>query len=132
MFRRFMYGRYGNDHFNLALIVISLIFGFASMFVPGIASTVLWGLQLSVLVYWVFRAFSRNIYARRRENAWFLRLWAIRGFFRTVKSFFQRLSDTKHKYFKCPGCKARLRVPKGRGSITVTCPRCKAKFDKKS
>lgn len=43
-----------------------------------------------------------------------------------------RRKDKEHKYFKCPKCKARLRVPKGRGRITVTCPRCGNKFDKKS
>ncbi|MBQ9848277.1 MAG: hypothetical protein IJO64_04380 [Clostridia bacterium] len=133
MFRKFLYGRYGNDQFNLALIVLSLVVGFVSMFVSGIAGTVLWFVQLSLIGYWLFRALSRSFYMRRRENQWFLRIFAkFKPFFKAIGGFFSRMADRKHKYFKCPNCKARLRVPRGRGEITVTCPRCRNRFDKKS
>ena len=38
----------------------------------------------------------------------------------------------KYCYFTCPKCKRRLRVPRGVGSVTVTCKNCGAKFDKKA
>ena len=133
MFRRFLMGRYGNDHLNFALMLISLIFGICTFFTYGIGDLICSMLQLMVLAVWCMRAFSRNIYKRRAENAVFLRFWSkVKKFFHPVSAFFARLADRRHKYFKCPNCKSRLRVPRHRGKITVTCPRCKNKFDKKS
>lgn len=133
MFRRFLMGRYGNDHLNLSIMLVSLIFGVATFFTYGIGDLILSMLQLMFLALWLMRAFSRNFYKRRAENMVFLRIWGkVKAFFRPVKGFFARLADRKHRYFKCPKCKSRLRVPRGRGKITITCPRCRNMFDKKS
>lgn len=132
MFRRFMYGRYGVDHLNNAIMIVALAFGISTWFVSGIADAVLSLIQMLLLALWFMRAFSRNIYKRREENNRFLLLWGkLKQRFKGVSAFFSRLADRKHKYFKCEKCKSRLRVPRGRGNITVTCPRCKHKFDKK-
>jgi len=128
-----MYGRYGNDQLNIAILVVNIILCFTGMFVTGYVSAIFMLLQFMLLVWWMLRAFSKNIYKRRRENEVFLRFWnPFKKRFRGVGNFFSRLKDRKHKYFKCPLCKSRLRVPRGRGSITVTCPRCKHRFDAKS
>ncbi len=114
-------------------MLVSLVFGVATFFTYGIGDLILSILQLMFLALWLMRAFSRNFYKRRAENMVFLRIWGrVKPFFRPVKNFFMRLADRKHRYFKCPVCKARLRVPRGRGKITITCPRCKNKFDEKS
>ena len=133
MFRRFMYGRYGNDQLNNFIIVLALIVGVTSMFTRGTVNLVLYVLQLILLTLWALRAFSRNHYGRRKENSWFLS-WRnkMKIKFSGVSKFFKRVADRQHKYFKCPKCKTRLRVPRGRGEITVTCPKCKNRFDKKS
>lgn len=34
-----------------------------------------------------------------------------------------------HRVVKCSQCQSRLRVPTDRGSIKVTCPKCKNVFD---
>lgn len=126
-------GRYGNDHLNLFIMLVSLIFGVATFFAYGIGDLIFSILQLMFLALWLMRAFSRNFYRRRAENTVFLRIWGrVKAFFRPVKGFFARLADRKHRYFKCPKCKSRLRVPRGRGKITITCPRCRNMFDKKS
>lgn len=126
-------GRYGNDHLNLFIMLVSLIFGVATFFTYGIGDLILSMLQLMFLALWLMRAFSRNFYKRRAENMVFLRIWGrVKTFFRPVKGFFARLADRNHRYFKCPKCKSRLRVPRGRGKITITCPRCRNMFDKKS
>lgn len=133
MFRKFLYGRYGNDQLNVALLILTLVFGLVSMFAPGYLGAAFALIQLIGIVFWMLRAFSRNHYKRRKENEVFLRFWnGVKSRFRGVSAFFNRVKDRKHKYFKCPLCKSRLRVPRGRGSITVTCPRCKHRFDEKS
>ncbi len=133
MFRKFMYGRYGNDQLNLFILFSSLPFGFLSIIFDGYAGLALTLLQFILLGFWAMRAFSKNVYKRRAENQAFLRFWnKLKAKFSGVSGFFSRLKDRKHKYFKCPQCKSRLRVPRGRGAITVTCPRCRHRFDKKS
>lgn len=128
-----MYGRYGNDQLNNAVLIASVVCGLVSIVVSGIADLIFALFQIMLLVLWALRAFSRNHFNRRAENQKFLVFWnKIKQRFSGVSAFFKRLADRQHKYFKCPNCKSRLRVPRGRGSITVTCPRCKNRFDKKS
>ena len=38
----------------------------------------------------------------------------------------------EYKYFKCKSCGAKLRVPKHKGKITITCPKCRTSFKGKS
>ena len=128
-----MYGRYGNDQLNNLLITIALVVGVVSLFINGVAGLVLYVLQMLLLGFWACRAFSRNHYNRRKENSWYLtKRNKLKTRFSSVSAFFRRVADRQHKYFKCPNCGIRLRVPRGRGEITVTCPKCKNRFDKKS
>ena len=85
-----------------------------------------------------YRMFSKNFSKRYNENRIYTNLMSpvydlldkIKGFFnRKIKRFKTR---KEYKYFKCPNCKQELRVPRGRGEITVTCPKCKQSFDRKS
>lgn len=125
--QRFMYGRYGNDQLNNFLTISYLV-----LFVLYMLS----GLQplywlCTVLIFVVlFRMLSRNIYKRRDENAKFLRRAdpAIRWF--RLQRTMRR--DKDHVYFKCPNCSQQLRVPRGKGKITVTCRSCGASFQEKS
>ncbi len=133
MFRRFFAGRYGNDQLNFAIFITVLVLDITCFFISGIVDLVLTLLATALLVVLFCRMLSRNFYARQAENRKFLAVWyKIKPKFNGITSFFKRLADRKHKYFKCPNCKTRLRVPRGRGSITVTCPLCKNKFDKNS
>ena len=119
-FSRFMYGRYGTDELNRCLMIVSLILLLLACFRP------LWWLYLpavAVLIWSYVRCFSRNIYKRRRENQAYLRLKRPLTAFFTLQKNKHRDRKT-HCYFKCKSCKAVLRVPKGRGEIDVTCPKC--------
>lgn len=128
-----MYGRYGNDHLGNFILIISLILGVVSIFISGLTDVILALIQMMLIALWAMRAFSRNVYRRRIENQKFLAFWnSVKKPFKKLSPTFARLKDRKHKYFKCPNCKSRLRVPRGRGEITVTCPRCNNRFDKKS
>lgn len=127
-FRRFMAGRYGSDQLNnallllgIALIVIARIFGWhwLDMFI------------LALLILCYFRMFSRNIQARYSENEKFMRWW--RPVSNKLRGARSRFADRKtHRYYKCPQCGQRLRVPKGRGKIMITCPNCKTQFSRKT
>lgn len=118
--RRFMQGRYGSDKLNTALLIAGLITCFLSMlsgvgivsFLFTIASYVLMGLV-------IFRSLSRNTYQRYRENRKYLQ-------------FLDRLKDKEHRHFDCPRCRQPVRVPRGKGKIAITCPKCGEKFIRKT
>ena len=125
--QRFMYGRYGTDQLNLALLVLYLVLYLVSAL---FRLEILYWLSLAVLFLLLFRTLSRNAARRRAENSKFLqvagpvmRWWR---FQRTVHR------DKEHRYFKCPNCGQQLRVPRGKGKITVTCRSCGAVFQEKS
>ena len=124
-FRIFMQGRYGTDKLNFFLAIILICLAIASRFVDNIAIIII---QIIILALFLFRFLSRDIYKRRGENDKFLRLYSpVENFF---KGKTRQYKDKNNKYFKCPKCSAKLRVPKNRGKITVTCPVCRTKFDK--
>lgn len=126
--RRFMMGRYGNDALNSAFLAL----GLALILVEWLTR---WNwmsiLILALLILCYFRMFSRNISARYAENQKFLQWWMpMRQRLAGAKA---RFADRKtHRYFKCPQCKKRLRVPTGRGKINIACPSCGTKFVRKS
>lgn len=125
--QRFMYGRYGTDPLNLFLLVLYVLtyFLFAvTRFAP------LYWVSLVLIFVCLFRLLSRNIPRRRAENAKFLQLTtpAVRWF--RLRRTIHR--DKEHRYFKCPNCGQQLRVPRGKGRITVTCRGCGATFQEKS
>lgn len=122
-----MYGRYGSDQLSFFLFVVYLFLYFLSL-LPHMGF--LFWLSLAVVAFDLFRIFSRNISKRRAENAKFLELAGpvIRWF--KLRRTIHR--DKDHCYFKCPNCGQQLRVPKGKGKITVTCRSCGVSFEEKS
>lgn len=125
--QRFMYGRYGSDMLNNFLLISYLVlYFFSSVF----QSALLYWVSLAALVWSVFRMLSRNFPKRREENVRFKKLAdpVIRWYrmHRTIRR------DKDHVYFKCPNCAQQLRVPRGKGKITVTCRSCGAVFQEKS
>ncbi|WP_294578803.1 hypothetical protein [uncultured Thomasclavelia sp.] len=126
-FYTFMQGRYGVDQLNTFLMIICIACFVISLFIQNVVITFL--AYASWLVV-IFRMFSKNIFARNRENEKYL------NFFKPVSRFFElklmSRQDPMHKYFCCPKCKQRVRVPKGRGKIIITCPSCQNKFEKRT
>lgn len=126
-FIRFMYGRYGMDNLYRFLFWLYLGLIVANIFLQSALISLS---AMAVLIYMMFRAFSRNISARQAENRKFLG-WQkkITGFFDLQKN---RWKDRKtHVYRKCPHCKATLRLPRQPGEHTVRCPKCRQTFDLK-
>ena len=125
---RFMYGRYGQDLLNRDLSVVALLICVVSIFVQW---TWLYSLALAILVYTVFRMFSRNLDRRRAEAEGYLRMQGrVKSFFTGKKRHAQQMKT--HRFYKCPSCGQKLRVPKGKGSISINCPKCNTTFTKKT
>ena len=125
---RFMQGRYGADELYrfsfivfIVLLVLSMIFKGTLGFIFSLAET-------AVLIFSIYRAFSRNIAARSAENRKFLMLRDSAG--KTVKRNVNRVKDIKTKrYRKCPNCKTWVRLPIKKGTHHVNCPSCKQQFE---
>jgi len=129
-FARFMYGRYGVDHFGRFLIYASLILMIVNLFVDW---SVLYWLALIMLVYSYFRMFSKNTNKRYHENVKYLEIKnRVVGRFRGTAFGNSKSQDPTKKIFKCPGCRQKVRVPKGKGTILITCPKCKRQFQKRT
>lgn len=129
---RFMQGRYGIDAFSTFLVLIALVLFIVGMFVPFSSVRIImnsWALLLGIYAYW--RIFSKNHGGRYRENENYIRLfYPVRRFFYRIKN---KIKDRKyHRIYKCPSCKQAIRVPKGKGKIAITCPKCRTEFIKRS
>ncbi len=116
---RFMAGRYGTDKLNSVILWSGVIALLLSMFLQGWLSFIFWLAAYACMGWALFRSFSRKTYKRYEENRRFL-------------NFLERIKDREHRYFSCPKCKQQVRVPKGKGKISISCPRCKEKFIKKT
>ncbi|MDO4466801.1 MAG: hypothetical protein Q4C49_07305 [Bacillota bacterium] len=118
---RFMYGRNGYDDLGRAMLSFAMILCVISFFFRNaIFNFLLWVL----LLYILFRAFSKNIAARRRENEKFIYL---------VKPAAMQWQVRKtHVVFRCKDCGQIIRVPKGKGLIEITCPKCRIKITKRT
>ena len=118
-FLNFMAGRYGTDKLNMTMLWTSVIVMVVSLFCNGWLRTALVLVYYALLILALMRTFSRNTYKRYQENRKFLML-------------LDRVKDRQHRYFDCPRCRQVVRVPRGKGKIAITCPKCGEKFIKKS
>lgn len=119
---QFMIGRNGFDNFGRGMLFLAMALIFADIIVPG---RILRTVGLLAMFYSYYRAFSRNVIQRRRENEWYISCVQM-----PLRSHMNR--DRKnYRYFKCPSCGQTLRAPKGRGRIRVTCSSCHNVFEKK-
>ncbi len=126
--QQFMVGRYGADELGRFISVSTLVCLLVSLFTKW---GILYWIGLFLIFYTYFRMFSKNVSKRYQENQKFLTLrykavakWSI-----MKKHFLERKI---YRFYKCPQCKQKVRVPKGRGKICITCPKCRTEFVKKS
>lgn len=127
-FYRFMQGRYGADELSKFLTGLGMVL---------IILSILTRISIFHLLFWVcliysyFRMFSKNYSARYAENQKFL---ALKNQFRYKLENHKKLREQKKIYhiYSCPYCKQKIRIPKGKGTIIITCPKCKEEFGKRS
>ncbi|MDY3920430.1 MAG: hypothetical protein SOZ59_15795 [Candidatus Limivivens sp.] len=127
-FQRFMAGRYGVDELSRFLLWVTAILCVVSLFVH---SGILSGLVFLAILILYFRMFSKNYAKRSQENQVYLKYQnRFTGFFRKQKNLFEQRKI--YHIYSCPNCRQKIRIPKGKGKICVTCPKCRTEFIKKS
>ena len=126
--QHFMYGRYGIDNFSTFLLISGMVVAIVSMFRP----LAFMGIFAFVLIIWSYvRCFSKNFAKRQRELSRYL---AVKRNIDNKLAFWKRRWRERktHKYVKCRMCKTYMRVPKGKGKIEITCPKCRSKRIKRT
>lgn len=117
---RFMSGRYGTDRLNVVILCVGVAASILSAVLQGNwFGSILWVVSYGLMIWAIFRCLSRNINGRYQENRRFLLM-------------IDRVKDRKNRYFLCPRCRQTVRVPRGKGKIMITCPKCREKFQRKT
>lgn len=125
--QQFMWGRYGNDRFNQFLMICSLV----CLVISFLGVRLFYLAAVALMVYVYFRMFSRDRSKRAAENQWYLKKqMKVRGFFQGKKREFSQRKQ--YRIYKCPGCGQKLRVPRGRGRIAISCRKCGHEFIRRS
>ena len=127
-FRRFMMVMYGGDQLSMVLIIFSAILTLIAQLAQLRLLAFIGYVPLGIAV---FRMLSRNTSKRSMENYKFaIRMSPVYSWFKKEQN---RFRDRKtHKYYTCPKCRQSLRVPKGKGKIIITCPKCKTEFPQRT
>lgn len=127
-FMRFMQGRNGVDELSKALNVVVLVLLVISLFTGW---GILYAIALLLIIYMYFRVFSKNIPKRYAENQKYrnFRYDMTIKWNNKKKEWAQR---KVYRFYRCPICKQKVRVPRGRGRICITCPKCRTEFVKRS
>lgn len=126
--QKLMAGRRGADEFSLMLLIAGLV---VSMLGGALNLGILNLLGLAAYAYAIFRMFSRNLEKRYAENVKFTGMW--RSVKQSVRQFINRTKNMKqYKYFKCPQCHSRLKLPRKVGEVTVTCGKCHHAFKQRA
>lgn len=118
--QRFMAGRYGTDRLNMTILGAGLAVCLISPFFHNaLINLLLTALSYGLMIWAIYRSLSQQTYKRYQENRKFLQ-------------FFDRVKDRQHRYYDCPKCHQVVRVPRGKGKISITCPKCREKFIRKT
>lgn len=123
-----MYGRYGADQLSklylglaIVFLVLNLLTGLGIFYLAGMA----------VLIYGMYRSFSKNTAKMSAQNQKYLN-WRYQRAVKYGNAKKHWAQRKEYRFFSCPGCRQKVRVPRGKGKIAITCPKCHTEFIKKS
>ncbi len=124
--QQWMSGRYGYDELSRDLSLLAL----ALMFLSLIPSLLFLYVPTILLCIWsLFRCYSRNLEKRQAERTAYLRFTGkVKGWVSLRRTMWKE--GKTHRYFRCEACGMVLRVPKGKGKIQISCPKCHKAFIK--
>lgn len=118
--RRFMAGRYGTDRLNMVILCVGLAASLlSSVLRGGVIGIAAWAVSYALMILAIWRSLSRNINKRYQENRRFMLMM-------------NRFKDRQNRYFICPRCRQTVRVPRGKGKIAITCPKCRERFERRT
>lgn len=117
-----MRGRNQMDDLNTFLLALYLILMVVTKFTRYKTQGVFLALSLITLGTFLYRYYSKDIHKRQKENRKF----------KDLLSKILKKSDDPYKYFKCPSCKQKVRIPKGKGKVEIVCPKCSKHFNKRT
>jgi len=126
--RNIMTGRNGPDYLGVALLLLSIAFS-----VTHALTRLMPFMYISYIIIGIafFRMLSRNIKRRRAENDMFIRyFWPLKT--KIHRAWINLKQRKTHKLFKCPSCRNTLRIPRHKGKLQVTCPKCGERFYRKT
>lgn len=127
-FLHFMQGRYGADQLYRVMLIGRAVLVILSNFIFEVFFLLL-GWILVVLAF--VRAFSKDYSRRYAENQKFLELTGkIRKVFGKQRYVMEQRKD--YHIYTCPQCRQKIRMPRGKGKVEISCPKCHTKFIKKS
>lgn len=137
--KQFIGGCYGGDRLNtvisvtaLASFIVGALVGISDSLPCVIISSFLHLIAAAALGFSVFRMLSHDLTARKAENDWYAE-HIIAPLKRSKNEAATRSRQRKtHKFFKCPKCRQTVRVPRGKGKIRITCPKCGEVFVKET
>lgn len=130
--QRFMTGRYGADELSRVLsagVLVCLVISMFASFLPVLS--IFYWISIVLVGYSIYRMFSKNVSKRYEENQKFLN-WRYQAAVKRNRMKTRFAQRKIYRFYKCPQCSQKVRVPKGKGKICITCPKCRTEFVKKS
>ena len=140
-YKRIFIGRYGVKRLSVVLFGLSALFFAWTLIMPprwNHVSPLISGGVLLALGLW--RCFSRNIVRRAQEEQVFDLLFGkIRQGWERLRQRFgngrfggkaSAWKDKRYIVIRCPRCGQKLRVPRGKGLVRITCRSCAEKFER--
>ena len=123
--QKFMIGRNGRDELQITVLYASFIlYAFAGLLDRLFPFPLFRIIGWLGVVYSIFRFCSKDVNRRREEN---------RKFLQEIEFLKLRISVRKtHKIYRCKGCGRKIRVPRGKGKIRVTCRKCGNAFERRT
>ena len=126
--RELMRGRNGADDLAIVSVTVAILIAVINLVTK---TRIFSAIGLVLVVYAVWRTCSKDVQRRSSENAAFMRsLGPVARWVRNPKAAFAETRSFKHA--KCPNCGQGVRVPRGKGKVRVTCPKCGTRFDERS
>lgn len=127
-FRHFMVGRYGSDALGNFTLFLTAAFIILNVFFQH---SIFGLLAVVTLVICYYRMFSKNTAKRSAENGKYL-FYRQKWFGGLGKTRDRLLDRRTHHIYRCPQCRQKIRIPRGKGRIEVRCPKCSTIFKKRS
>lgn len=113
---------YGFDRFSKYLLIIGILL------TTGRYISIL---GYAIIIYSLWRCISKNKYRRHQELVSFENyLLILRQKFYRFKASIK--DNRQYKIIKCPNCSQKLRVPRKKGKLVITCKKCGTEFKGRS